>query len=79
MTRKPTSKNIDNTHDVICCDMLAANVASPEVPLTYHARFREWGIRVLDGGSSKICINHCPWCGMRLPGALRDRWLEDRS
>jgi hypothetical protein len=39
-------------------------------------KFREYGIRVLDGGSSYIEISFCPWSGHKLPESLRDEWFS---
>lgn len=46
------------------------------IPLVFSAKFREYGIRVLDGGSSYIEIHYCPWCGKKLPGSLRGEWMR---
>jgi hypothetical protein len=42
----------------------------------YIPKFREYGIVILDGGSSMKRINYCPWCGTQLPSPLRDEWFE---
>ncbi len=60
-----------------CCEMMATNLAAGETAILYAPKFREYGIRVLDGGSSFIVIEHCPWCGKTLPGALRDAWFQE--
>lgn len=57
-------------------------VEEPDVPVCYSPKFREFGISVLDGGSSEILLGFCPWCGNKLPESLRDRWffeLEGRG
>jgi hypothetical protein len=38
--------------------------------------YREYGIKVLDGGTAFVEIRFCPWCGKKLPGSLRDQWFE---
>jgi hypothetical protein len=43
--------------------------------LVYNSKFREYGIRILDGGSSCVLIDYCPWCSARLPETLRDLWF----
>ena len=48
-----------------------------EIPLIYTAKFREVGIQVLDGGSSKIRLLFCPWCGTKLPTSLRSEWFAE--
>ncbi len=47
-----------------------------EVPLIYIRHFREYGIRVLDGGDSFIRIAYCPWCGCKLAESLREAWFS---
>ena len=42
----------------------------------YIPKFREYGIRVLNGGSSFLLIRFCPWCGKHLPESLRNEWFE---
>jgi len=45
--------------------------------VTYVPKFREYGIPVHDGGSSKVVISFCPWCGKQLPVSLRDTWFDE--
>jgi hypothetical protein len=59
------------------CEMMQTNLAGGETAVAYVSKFREYGIRVLDGGSSFIAIDHCPWCGKVLPAKLRDAWFEE--
>ena len=59
-----------------CCEVMSAHVADEDVPVTYSPRFREYGLKILDGGSAKQLIDFCPWCGRRLPESLRDEWFE---
>ena len=54
-----------------CC----ARLTEPELALVYVAKLREYGVRVLDGGSSYVTIQFCPWCGTRLPPSLRAEWF----
>ena len=56
--------------------MMTENLSSGETAIEYTPKFREYGISVLDGGSSYICVNYCPWCGHTLPTSLRDQWFE---
>ena len=49
----------------------------PDVLIRYVLRFDEYGIIVHDGGSSKIAIHFCPWCGTQLPPSQRDRWFDE--
>ena len=50
-----------------CADMLIA----------FSVTFDEYGLIVHDGGASSVLINHCPWCGARLPESQRDRWFDE--
>jgi hypothetical protein len=59
-----------------CCRGLTYAVGSPEIPIMYVEKFREYGVQNLDGGSSFIQLLYCPWCGKLLPHSLRDKWLE---
>jgi hypothetical protein len=59
-----------------CCeDMRIAMVEG--VAIVYIPKFREYGIRILDGGTSSKVIIFCPWCGIRLPASLRDAWFVE--
>jgi len=66
-----------------CCEMMsmqAANLSlfTVEDPvITYVKVFDEYGIAVKDGGTSKIRIKYCPWCGTRLPESKKDRWYDE--
>ena len=62
---------------IFCCAELQRAVEDPDVPIEYTSKFREFGIRVLDGGSSAILLLHCPWSGTKLPSSLRDKWFEE--
>ena len=42
-----------------------------DIPLVYWDKVREYGIRILDGGSAITVIQFCPWCGAVLPSSLR--------
>jgi hypothetical protein len=57
--------------------MMTTNLAGRETAIVYSPKFREYGIPVLDGGSSFIVIGHCPWCGKILPVTLRDEWFNE--
>lgn len=60
-----------------CCKTMSywANYTCPEHPdpfdcpdniISFSAKGRSYGIIIHDGGSSKITIKHCPWCGSKL-------------
>jgi hypothetical protein len=59
-----------------CCQELSQNLSKRESALVFIGKFREYGIRVLDGGTSFIQIRFCPWCGQTLPSSLRDEWFS---
>lgn len=57
--------------------MMRRALRDEEIPIVFSAKFREYGIRVLDGSNSYIQIHYCPWCGNKLPRSLRDRWIRE--
>jgi hypothetical protein len=58
------------------CPRLEAALADEDTPIEYVDRFREYSISVLDGGSSGLLLDYCPFCGQRLPGSLRNAWFD---
>jgi hypothetical protein len=44
--------------------------------ILYIAKFDEYGIPVLDGGSSIITLEFCPWCGAKLQPSKRDEYFD---
>jgi len=48
-----------------------------DTPILYTRHFDEYGIKIMDGGSSSILINVCPWCGEKLPESKRERWFVE--
>ena len=59
------------------CEQYADRRDCPDALISYSAKFDEYGIIVHDGGSSSISIDHCPWCGSKLPESQRDRWFYE--
>jgi hypothetical protein len=59
-----------------CCSSMVRQLESGETTMLYIPKFREYGVRVLDGGTSFIRILFCPWCGQSLPPSVRDQWFE---
>jgi len=51
-------------------------IDSSESSVVFVSKFREYGLKIIDGGSSYLEINFCPWCGSRLPDSLRDEWFD---
>ncbi|WP_425471236.1 DUF6980 family protein [Xylanimonas allomyrinae] len=37
---------------------------------------REWSIQILDGGTSGLVLDYCPFCGTRLPTSMRTAWFD---
>ena len=62
--------------NVFCCDELRSAASDESVPIVYIPKFREFGIRILDGGTSFLQLQFCPWSGTKLPESLRDRWFD---
>jgi hypothetical protein len=60
-----------------CCTTMQSMIAEDSCPLVFISKFREYGILVLDGGTSYQLISVCPWCGKQLPHSLRDRWFNE--
>jgi len=59
-----------------CCEEMNLHLRAGEVAIVYLPEFREYGLKILDGGSSFQEIYYCPWCGQKLPESLRSRWFE---
>lgn len=47
-----------------------------DTPIFYSMKFDEYGVKIMDGGTSSIIIQFCPWCGERLPDSKRDEWFD---
>lgn len=60
-----------------CCEDMETFITSNELAVIYNNKFREYGIRYTDGGTSYQIINYCPWCGKKLPESLRDKWFDE--
>jgi hypothetical protein len=58
------------------CPAMVTFLADPDVPIEYWDKFREYGLRILDGGSAIQQIFYCPWCGAKLPPSLRQEWFD---
>ncbi len=55
---------------------MATHLSETNLPLVYVPKFREYGLSVLDGGTSYVVILFCPWCSTRLPSSMRDAWFD---
>ena len=63
------------------CDRLKENTSenfdNVDTPIIYSRKFDEYGLKIIDGGSSSILIEYCPWCGQKLPNSKRDMWFDE--
>lgn len=59
------------------CNIHADPYECPDNLVMYVEKFDEYGLIVHDGGTAKMAINFCPWCGTRLPESKRDRWFDE--
>jgi len=50
---------------------------SIDTPIVYSKKFDEYGIKVIDGGSSSVKLEFCPWCGESLPKSKRGEWFNE--
>jgi hypothetical protein len=48
-----------------------------DTPVTYSKKFNEYSLKIMDGGSSSILIDFCPWCGENLPESKRHEWFDE--
>ena len=59
------------------CQRMADALSDELGVVRYVPKFREYGLVVHDGGTGKLAISFCPFCGASLPTSLRDRWFQD--
>ncbi|MBS0351340.1 MAG: hypothetical protein JSR33_09175 [Proteobacteria bacterium] len=59
-----------------CCQKLTKEINRSKIFLLYIKNLREYGIRILDGGTSFQSVYYCPWCGAKLPHSLRNEWFD---
>ena len=60
-----------------CCEKIKSFQKESGGSFAYIAKFREYGIKYLDGGSSFQEILFCPFCGSELEPSLRDEWFDE--
>jgi|688.fasta_scaffold40421_3 hypothetical protein len=58
------------------CEIHVDNYECPDALIDYSIKFDEYGIIIHDGGTSKISISYCPFCGKKLPDSKRDLWFD---
>ncbi len=44
--------------------------------LHYIPKFREFSVKILDGGCSYLNLKYCPFSGKKFPESLRDVWFD---
>ncbi len=54
------------------CDEHADPFDCPDALIYYSEKINEHGIIIHDGGTAYSVIQHCPWCGTKLPESKRD-------
>ncbi len=63
------------------CEMMreacSEDYEDADTPIYFSRRFNEFGLKIMDGGSSYYTISFCPFCSTKLPESLRDRWFEE--
>ena len=59
-----------------CCEALRRHCDDPDLPVIFVPKFCDYGINVLDGGSSFIKILFYPWSGHKLPESLKYEWFR---
>lgn len=65
--------------DIFCCEDIRKHIKEEEVAIVYSPKFRAFGLRILDGGSSTQDIHFCPWCGCKLPEDLSNVFFTELS
>ncbi|MCM3721519.1 DUF6980 family protein [Solibacillus isronensis] len=48
------------------CDIHKNPYDCPDNIIIFYEKSNDYGIIIHDGGSSRIEINFCPWCGKKL-------------
>ena len=72
----------DMFNNVLCTDLEGGCISQyPEDKLIYYSsKFNEYGLPVHDGengrATSYVLIQHCPWCGKKLPESRREEWFD---
>lgn len=61
---------------MFCCEEMAYNIQETKV-LHYSEVFEEYGIPCQEDGTSVMLIQHCPWCGCKLPPSKREAWFAE--
>ena len=62
-------------HAVFKCQTCQDEYECADSIIIYSPKFDEYGLIIHDGGNSKISIQYCPFCGVKLPESKRDQWV----
>jgi hypothetical protein len=67
---------MNETVDMVCSQH--PNLSDcPDAVIAYSPQFDEYGLMIHDGGTSRVLIAFCPFCGSRLPQSKRERWFAE--
>ena len=58
------------------CDQCVDRNSCPDCLIDYRDIFDDYSLLIHDGGSSRILISFCPFCGEKLPDSKFDEWWE---
>jgi len=59
------------------CDQGEDPFECPDNVIYWSPPFDEYGLIIHDGGASYMVLEHCPWCGTKLPESKRDVWFSE--
>lgn len=58
------------------CDQHDDPFECADALVVYNEVMNEYGLIIHDGTASYVLIDHCPWCGTKLPESARDKWFD---
>jgi hypothetical protein len=58
------------------CEQHSDPFACADSLVIYNEVMNEYGLIIHDGTESYLLIDHCPWCGTKLPESARDAWFD---
>jgi hypothetical protein len=58
------------------CQVHGDPFSCPDSLVIFNEVMNEYGLIIHDGTASYVLIDHCPWCGTRLPQSERDKWFD---
>lgn len=63
------------------CEVMAASIADPRVPVEYRPQFREYVVLMVEPSGERVQhvqgLFYCPWCGQALPSSLREQLFDE--